>query len=60
MTGFLFAKFDGAYDGIRAGYMDILLGGGYHLGFHLNRTNILAKFGMGAGGGVVWKQKEAS
>ena len=48
---FLFAKFDGAYDGIRAGYMDILLGGGYHLGFHRNRTNILAKFGMGAGGG---------
>jgi hypothetical protein len=48
---FLFAKFDGAYDGIRAGYMNILLGGGYHLGFNNNRTNILAKFGMGAGGG---------
>ena len=48
---FLFAKFDGAYDGIRAGYMNILLGGGYHFGFNKNRTNILAKFGMGAGGG---------
>jgi hypothetical protein len=48
---FLFAKFDGAYDGIRAGYMNILLGGGYHFGFNNNRTNILAKFGMGAGGG---------
>jgi hypothetical protein len=48
---FLFAKFDGAYDGIRAGYMNILMGGGYHLGFNNNRTNILAKFGMGAGGG---------
>jgi len=48
---FLFAKFDGAYDGIRAGYMNILLGGGYHLGFNNNRTNILAKFGMGGGGG---------
>jgi len=48
---FLFAKFDGAYDGIRAGYMNILLGGGYHFGFNQNRTNILTKFGMGAGGG---------
>lgn len=48
---FLFAKFDGAYSGIPAGYMDILLGAGYHLGFNGNKTNILAKFGMGAGGG---------
>jgi hypothetical protein len=48
---FLFAKFDGAYDGIRAGYMNILLGVGYHFGFNQNRTNILTKFGMGAGGG---------
>lgn len=48
---FLFAKFDGAYDGIRAGYMNILLGAGYHFGFNKNRTNILTKFGMGAGGG---------
>lgn len=48
---FLFAKFDGAYDGIRAGYMNILLGGGHHFGFNQNRTNILTKFGMGAGGG---------
>lgn len=48
---FLMAKFDGAYEGIPAGYMDILLGAGYHLGFNGNRTNILAKFAMGAGGG---------
>ena len=48
---FYFAKFDGAYDGIPAGYMNILLGAGYHIGFNKNRTNILAKFGMGAGGG---------
>ena len=48
---FFFAKFDGAYDGIPAGYMDIFLGGGYHLTFNKNRTNILAKFGVGAGGG---------
>lgn len=48
---FFFAKFDGAYDGIRAGYMNIFLGGGYHLPFNKNRTNILFKFGAGAGGG---------
>ena len=48
---FTFLKVDGAYDGIRAGYMDVLLGGGYHLSMNKNRTNILAKFGIGAGGG---------
>ena len=48
---FYFAKFDGAYDGIRAGYMDILLGAGYQFSFNNNNTNILTKFGMGAGGG---------
>lgn len=48
---FIFFKADGAYNGIRGGYMDILLGGGYHLGFNKNRTNLLAKFGIGAGGG---------
>lgn len=48
---FMFLKADGAYHGIQGGYMDILLGGGYHLGFNKNRTNILAKFGIGAGGG---------
>ncbi|MCL7763145.1 hypothetical protein MPF19_06915 [Polaribacter sp. Z014] len=48
---FTFLKVDGAYDGIRAGYMDVFLGGGYHLSMNNNRTNILAKFGIGAGGG---------
>ena len=48
---FFFVKADGAYHGIKAGYMDILLGGGYHLSMNKNRTNILAKFGVGAGGG---------
>lgn len=48
---FLFIKFDGAYHGIRAGYMDILFGGGYHKSFNNNKTNILGKFGIGAGGG---------
>lgn len=48
---FTFLKFDGAYDGIRAGYMDVFLGGGYHFSMNKNRTNILAKFGIGGGGG---------
>ncbi|MDG1403693.1 hypothetical protein [Polaribacter sp.] len=48
---FSFLKVDGAFDGIKAGYMDVFLGGGYHFSFNKNRTNILAKFGVGAGGG---------
>lgn len=48
---FVFFKADGAYHGIRGGYMDIFLGGGYHFSFNRNRTNILTKFGIGAGGG---------
>ena len=48
---FAFLKVDGAYNGIRAGYMDVLLGGGYHLSFNRNTTNIIGKFGIGAGGG---------
>ncbi|MBL4893653.1 MAG: hypothetical protein JKY59_02095, partial [Emcibacter sp.] len=48
---FAFLKLDGAYDGIKAGYMDIFLGGGYHFSFNNNNTNLIAKFGVGAGGG---------
>jgi len=48
---FTFLKLDGAFHGIRGGYMDIFLGGGYHFSMNKNRTNILAKFGLGAGGG---------
>tara|TARA_B110000046_G_scaffold185413_1_gene226931 strand:- start:6243 stop:7742 length:1500 start_codon:yes stop_codon:yes gene_type:complete len=48
---FTFLKVDGAFDGIKAGYMDVFLGAGYHLSFNKKRTNILAKFGFGAGGG---------
>lgn len=48
---FTFLKLDGAYDGIKAGYMDILVGAGYHLSLNNSNTNLLAKFGIGAGGG---------
>ena len=48
---FAFLKVDGAFDGIKAGYMDVFLGGGYLYSFNKKNTNILAKFGLGAGGG---------
>lgn len=48
---FGFLKVDGAFDGIKAGYMDVFLGAGYQYSFNKNRTNILAKFGAGGGGG---------
>jgi len=48
---FTFLKVDGAYNGIRAGYMDVFFGGGYLFPILKNNTNILAKFGVGAGGG---------
>jgi hypothetical protein len=48
---FAFFKADGAFHGIKGGYMDLFLGAGYHFSMNKNRTNILAKFGIGAGGG---------
>ena len=48
---FAFFKADGAFHGIQGGYMDLFLGAGYHFSMNKNRTNILAKFGLGAGGG---------
>jgi hypothetical protein len=48
---FAFLKVDGSYSGIRAGYMNVLLGAGYQLSFNKNKTNVIAKFGIGAGGG---------
>ncbi|PWG05210.1 hypothetical protein [Polaribacter aquimarinus] len=48
---FGFLKVDGAFDGIDAGYMDVFLGAGYFFSLNRNKTNILAKFGIGAGGG---------
>ena len=48
---FAFLKVDGAFDGIKAGFMDVFLGGGYHFNINNNNTNILAKFGVGAAGG---------
>lgn len=48
---FGFVKVDGAFDGIKAGYMDVFLGAGYKYSFNKSRTNLLSKFGLGAGGG---------
>ena len=48
---FYFVRADGAYQGIKAGYMDVFIGAGYRFGMNKNRTNLLAKFAIGAGGG---------
>jgi hypothetical protein len=48
---FAFFKADGAFHGIQGGYMDIFLGAGYHFSMNKNRTNVLTKFAVGAGGG---------
>lgn len=48
---FGFVKVDGAFSGIKAGYMDVFLGAGYLYSFNKSKTNLLAKFGAGAGGG---------
>jgi len=48
---FAYFRADGAYHGIRGGYMDLFIGGGYKFSFNKNRTNILTKFAIGAGGG---------
>ncbi len=54
---FLFIKADGAYQGIEAGYMDIILGLGYQFSFNKDRTKILGKFGIGgAGGGGIYTE----
>ena len=46
-----FAKFDGAFQGIPSGYMNIILGIGHHFTFNKNNNNIIVKFGIGSGGG---------
>ena len=48
---FAYFRADGAFHGIRGGYMDLFIGGGYKFYFNKNRTNILTKFAIGAGGG---------
>jgi hypothetical protein len=48
---FAFLKVDGAYGGIKAGFMDVFLGGGYHFSCNKTNTNIVLKLAAGAGGG---------
>jgi len=50
-NSFIYIRADGAYHGIRAGFMDIVLGAGTGLSFNKDRTQVLAKFGFGAAGG---------
>jgi len=48
---FLFARADGAYKGIKGGYLDVLLGYGHRYSFFNDQTSIAVKFGLGPGGG---------
>ena len=48
---FAYFRADGAFHGIRGGYMDLFLGTGYRFSMNKNKTNILTKFAIGAGGG---------
>jgi hypothetical protein len=48
---FAYFRADGAFHGIRGGYMDLFIGAGYRFSMNKNRTNILTKFAIGAGGG---------
>ena len=48
---FAFVNLDGAYSAIQAGFMDVFMGVGYLYAFNQDRTNIIAKIMLGAGGG---------
>ena len=48
---FYFAKFDGAYNGIKSGYMNIILGAGHQFFLNQNKSSIITKLGIGSGGG---------
>ena len=48
---FYFAKFDGAYNGIKSGYMNIILGAGHQFLLNQNKSSIITKLGIGSGGG---------
>jgi hypothetical protein len=48
---FAYFKADGAFHGIKGGYMDLFIGAGYLFSMNKNSTNILTKFAIGAGGG---------
>ena len=47
----IFFKADGAFHGIDAGYMDLFIGAGYSFAFNKEKTKILTKLAIGAGGG---------
>tara|TARA_R110001599_G_scaffold35840_6_gene113005 strand:- start:6104 stop:7651 length:1548 start_codon:yes stop_codon:yes gene_type:complete len=48
---FAYFRADGAFYGIQGGYMDLFIGAGYHFSMNKNRTNVVTKFAIGAGGG---------
>ena len=51
-TTFLFAHTDAIYKGLRAGFMDLFFGAGYHP-YQSKNINLFTKFAIGAAGGRV-------
>ncbi|MDY0781654.1 hypothetical protein [Tenacibaculum sp. IB213877] len=49
---FLFAHTDAIYKGLRAGFMDLFFGAGYHP-YQSKYINLFTKFGIGAAGGRI-------
>ncbi|HAO14996.1 MAG TPA: hypothetical protein DDE71_05500 [Tenacibaculum sp.] len=49
---FIFAHTDAIYKGLRAGFMDLFFGAGYHP-YKSNSVNLFTKLGIGAAGGRV-------
>ncbi len=49
---FIFAHTDAVYKGLRAGFMDLFFGAGYHP-YKSNSVNLFTKLGIGAAGGRV-------
>lgn len=56
---FLFAHTDAIYKGIRAGFMDLFIGAGYHP-YQSKHINIFTKLGVGAAGGRIAREGGAT
>ena len=52
---FLFAHTDAIYKGLRAGFMDVFVGGGYHP-YQSKYIDIFGKLGIGAAGGRIARE----
>ena len=54
-NAFIYAHTDAIYKGLRAGFMDLFIGGGY-IPYQSEKINLFVKFGVGAAGGRVYPE----